>query len=61
MGCLSNNNFENPNAPEYQKGHKPENNNGCGGSCSGSLDTSNTTKSLTTKIVKKKLTRKDFQ
>jgi len=50
---------ENPNALEYQKGHKPEHNNGCGCSCDGS-NTDNDSAAATTTSVRTKLTREDF-
>lgn len=62
MSC--NRNAENPNAPEYLKPHKPENNSGCGCSCSSNGENvSSNPPSVSepdTTIIKTKNTREDY-
>ena len=55
--CL--NSSENPNALEYQKGHKTRHNNGCGCAGDGS-NTDDDSASATKTTVTAKLTRGDF-
>lgn len=54
------NNAENPNAPEYQKAHKPENNAGCSCSCSVAGEDSEEEVTLETTVVVSNKTREDY-
>ncbi len=54
-------NASNPDAPEFQKGYKRENNTGCCGICGGTGCTNNNVvESPTVEVIRQRKTREDF-